>query len=47
MVIATESLLCDPNFLLEDSYNHETFKVVDFSFVFHTVDDCRKLLRNA
>jgi len=27
--------------------NHETFKVVDFPFVFHTVDDCRKLLRDA
>ncbi len=34
-------------FLLEDSYNHETFKVVDFPFVFHTVDDCRKLLKAA
>ena len=47
MVIATESFLYDPDFLLGDSYNHETFKVIDFPFVFHTVDDCRKLLKDA
>lgn len=44
MVITTETFLYSPNYLLEDTYNHETFKVVDFPFVFHTVDDCRKLL---
>jgi ubiquinone/menaquinone biosynthesis C-methylase UbiE len=47
MVITTETFLYNPNFLLEDLYNRETFKVVDFPFVFHTVDDCRKLLRDA
>lgn len=47
MVIATETSLYNPNFLLGDSYNHKTFKVVDFPFVFHTVDDCRKLLNDS
>ncbi len=45
MVIATETFLYNPKFLLGDSYNHKTFKVVDFPFVFHTVGDCRKLLK--
>ena len=47
MVITTETFLYNPNFLLEDSYNHKTFKVVDFPFIFHTVDDCRKLLKDS
>lgn len=47
MVITTETILYNPNFLLGDLYNHETFKVVDFPFVFHTVDDCRKLLKGS
>ncbi|MFA7534329.1 MAG: methyltransferase type 11, partial [Tissierellaceae bacterium] len=45
MVITTETFLYNSNFLKEDSYNHESFKVVDFPFVFHTVDDCRNLLK--
>jgi len=45
MVITTETILYNPNFLLGDTYDHTSFKVVDFPFVFHTVDDCRKLLR--
>ncbi|WP_346885611.1 class I SAM-dependent methyltransferase [Clostridium sp. UBA4395] len=44
MVITTETMLYDEGFLEEDNYNHDTFKVVDFPFVFHTVDQCRKLL---
>lgn len=44
MVITTETFLYNPKFLLEESYDHESFKVVDFPFVFHTLDDCRKLL---
>ncbi len=47
MIIATEAFLYNPNFLLGDSYNHKTFKVVDFPFVFHTVDGCRKLLKDS
>lgn len=45
MVITTETFLYNPDFLKEDSYNHKSFKVVDFPFVFHTVDDCRNLLK--
>lgn len=47
MIIATETMCYNPNFLKEDSYNHETFKVKNFPFVFHTLDDCRKLLRDS
>ncbi|MBU0955469.1 MAG: class I SAM-dependent methyltransferase [Spirochaetes bacterium] len=45
MVIATESLRYNSSFLLEDSYDHSTFKVEDFPFVFHTVEACRVVLR--
>ncbi|MFA5575960.1 MAG: methyltransferase domain-containing protein [Tissierellaceae bacterium] len=47
MVITTETILYNPDFLKGDSYNHESFKVIDFPFVFHTVDDCRYLLKAA
>lgn len=47
MVITTETMCYNSNFLTGQEYNHETFKVVDFPFVFHTVDHCRKLLRNS
>lgn len=47
MVIVSESFLYNSNFSLGDSYNYKTFKVVDFPFVFHTVDDCRKLLQDS
>ncbi|GKU26696.1 class I SAM-dependent methyltransferase [Clostridium folliculivorans] len=47
MVITTEAMCYDPNFLKGVEYNHETFKVVDFPFVFHTVDDCRELLKDS
>lgn len=47
MVIATETLVNDPQFLLGETYNHESFKLVDFPFVFHTVDDSRKLLKDS
>lgn len=47
MVIVTETFLYNSNFLLEDSYNHETFKLIDFPFVFHNVEDCRELLNNS
>lgn len=47
MVITTETMRENSNFLKKDTYNHNTFKVVDFPFIFHTVDDCRKLLRDS
>lgn len=47
MVITTETMLYDAEFLKGDNYNHDTFKVVDFPFVFHTVDQCRNLLRDS
>ncbi|MBE6891923.1 MAG: class I SAM-dependent methyltransferase [Ruminococcaceae bacterium] len=43
MVIATE-LSWNPKYLEENTYDHETFKVEDFPFVFFTVDVCRKML---
>ena len=47
MVITTETMRKDTEFLKGDTYNHESFKLVDFPFVFHTVDQCRKLLRDS
>ncbi|WP_244971151.1 class I SAM-dependent methyltransferase [Tissierella pigra] len=47
MVITTETMCYNPTFLTGDTYNHHTFKVKDFPFVFHTVDDCRQILRNS
>ncbi len=47
MVITTETMLYEEDFLKGNNYNHDTFKVVDFPFVFHTVDQCRKLLRES
>lgn len=43
MVIATE-LGYNPDFFNGDEYNHETFRLEDFPFVFFTVDECRKML---
>ncbi|MGG5461625.1 class I SAM-dependent methyltransferase [Clostridium sp. B9] len=47
MVIVTETMCYNPNFLKEDAYNHDTFKIHNFPFVFHTVEQCRNLLRNS
>lgn len=43
MVILTE-FLYNGNFFLEDTYDHDTFKVEDFPFVFLHLDQCRNLL---
>lgn len=43
MVIMTEFLYREDYFLKGD-YDHETFKLHDFPFVFHTVEACRKML---
>lgn len=47
MVITTETMCYNQEFLKGNQYNHNTFKVKDFPFVFHTVDDCRELLINS
>ncbi|WIV11455.1 class I SAM-dependent methyltransferase [Proteiniborus sp. MB09-C3] len=47
MVIVTETMCYNPEFLQGDAYNHENFKVKDFPFVFHTVEDCRSLLKGS
>ncbi|MGI6344935.1 MAG: class I SAM-dependent methyltransferase [Bacillota bacterium] len=46
MVIITE-FMYRPDFFREDTYDHTTFKVVDFPFVFFTVDQAREMLRKA
>ena len=43
MVILTE-LVYDNNYLKGNTYDHDTFKVEDFPFVFFTVDQCRQML---
>lgn len=43
MVILTE-LVYDINYLTGSTYDHDTFKVEDFPFVFFTVDQCRQML---
>ena len=44
MVILTE-LSYRPSYFADGDYNKDTFKLDDFPFVFHTVDECRRLLR--
>lgn len=34
-----------PDYFANGDYNKETFKLEDFPFVFHTVEQCRELLR--
>lgn len=47
MVILSEAFSYDINYFKGDSYNHETFAVENFPFVFFTVGDARKeLVRN-
>lgn len=36
-----------PDYFINGDYNKETFKLDDFPFVFHTVDECRRLLRSS
>ncbi len=37
----------DPQYFLTGDYDKETFRLNDFPFVFHTVDDCRRMLDTA
>lgn len=43
MVMLTE-FAYDTNHFKSDSYNHETFDVINFPFVFHTVDEAKEVL---
>ncbi len=45
MVILTE-LDFDAHWLSGDTYDHDSFKVMDFPFVFLTVDQCRQTLED-
>ncbi|MCL2285248.1 MAG: class I SAM-dependent methyltransferase [Firmicutes bacterium] len=47
MVILTQTFYYDTNYLKSGLYNHETFDLVDFPFVFHTVTEARDELVNA
>jgi ubiquinone/menaquinone biosynthesis C-methylase UbiE len=47
MVITTEAMLYDPNYMENGSYNKVTFKVEDFPFVFYTVSGARELLEQS
>ncbi|WP_160672344.1 class I SAM-dependent methyltransferase [Clostridium sp. C8-1-8] len=47
MVITTEAMCYNSNYFKSKNYNHETFKVVDEPFVFHTVAACRNLINTA
>lgn len=44
MVILTE-FDYDPNYFTAGDYDKQTFALNDFPFVFHTVDECRAMLR--
>ena len=46
MIPLTE-LMYLPDFFTTGDYNHETFKMDDFPFVFFTLDQCRQMLRQA
>ncbi|MCL2216092.1 MAG: class I SAM-dependent methyltransferase [Defluviitaleaceae bacterium] len=44
MVILTESFCYDANYFTGDTYDHNSFKVKDFPFVFFTVEVARKMI---
>lgn len=47
MVIVTETMCYQSGFLKGEQYNHKTFKVKDFPFVFATVDQARELIKKS
>jgi SAM-dependent methyltransferase len=47
MVITTETMLYNPNYMETGRYNKDTFKVEDFPFVFYTVSGARELLEQS
>lgn len=44
-VILTE-FSCRPDYFTAGDYDKQTFRLDDFPFVFHTVDGCRRMLRD-
>ncbi|AEM80000.1 MULTISPECIES: class I SAM-dependent methyltransferase [Thermoanaerobacter] len=47
MVIVTETMCYQPDYLRKGNYDRKTFKVRDFPFVFITVQQARELLKNS
>ena len=47
MVVLTQTFYYDLNYLVNGEYNHETFRLNNFPFVFFTVDNARSELVNA
>jgi len=47
MVVLTQTFYYDLNYLVNGEYNHETFQLNNFPFVFFTVADAREELVNA
>lgn len=45
MVILTEFKYRN-DFFTDDSYDHDSFKVNNFPFVFYTVDECREIIKS-
>ena len=44
MVIATETMCYDMNFIKGEEYDHKTFKVKDFPFIFTSVSSARTII---
>lgn len=44
MVITTQTMCYEPDYMEYGHYNHETFKVEDFPFIFYTVGEARELI---
>ena len=47
MVVLTQTFYYDLNYLTQGEYNHKTFKLNNFPFVFFTIPDARGELTNA
>lgn len=47
MVIVTQTMCYEPDYLINGAYNRQTFKVNDFPFVFTTVQQARELLQSS
>lgn len=47
MVIVTQTMCYEPDYLVNGEYDRETFKVRDFPFVFTKVEEARQLLQSA
>jgi len=45
MVFLTE-LMYNPDYFSNGDYHKDTFRLIDFPFVFHTVSECRQMLRS-